>query len=489
MKLKDLFVGTDVAAFNGCEDMNILGVTGNSKNVKEGFAFLCIAGTNFDGHEFIGEAAKMGAVVAIVEHSVPNSPIPYVVVDDARLAASYIFSNYHKNPSSSMRMIGVTGTNGKTSTTYMLSRIFEDAGYSTGIIGTIKNTYMGHDVDVGMTTPDPERLYALLADMRDSGVEIVLMEVSSHSLALGRVAPICFDGAIYTNLTRDHLDFHKTMENYALAKEILFEQSRLAVFNIDDGYVRAAYNKKICDSYSASAEDEVDADFKASDIKYDSMRGISYTLKRKGGDDLLIKCKIPGQFSVYNTMCAAALALELGIDVETVTRAISEIDGVPGRVERITPADFPFTVIIDYAHTPDALEKLLTSTIKTKDPAAKLTVIFGCGGDRDKTKRPIMGKIATNYADLSIITSDNSRTEDPNAIIEDILVGVDTSKPYIVIPDRREAIAYAVENAEEHEIILIAGKGHENYEIKKDGKHPFSEKEEVEKAIANRFGN
>lgn len=489
MKVKDLFVGTDVVSYNGCENMNIRGVTGNSKNVKEGYAFLCIAGTNFDGHEFVNEAANNGAVVAIVEHSVPNAAIPCVVVDDSRLAASYIFSNYHKKPASSMRMIGVTGTNGKTSTTYMLSKIFEGAGYSTGIIGTIKNTYKGHDVDAGMTTPDPERLYSLLADMRDSGVEIVIMEVSSHSLALGRVAPICFDGAIYTNLTRDHLDFHKTMENYAVAKEMLFEQSRLAVFNIDDGYVRAAYNKKLCDSYSASAVEDVDADFKAVDINYDSMRGISYKLKRKGESDLSVNCKIPGQFSVYNTMCAMALALELGIDASTVVRAIGEIDGVPGRVERVTPPDLPFTVIIDYAHTPDALEKLIASTQKTKKQDSKITVIFGCGGDRDKTKRPIMGKIATELADMSIVTSDNCRSEDPNMIIEDILVGVDKTKPYVVIPDRREAIAYAIENAKDDEIILIAGKGHENYEITRDGKHPFSDKAEAEKAIKRRLGN
>lgn len=485
MKIKDLFVGTDVVSYNGCEDTEIAGVTGNSKAVGKDFAFVCISGTKFDGHSFLGEAKNAGAIVAIVEHEVADSPLPYVLVKDTRLAASYIFSNYHGNPASGMHMIGVTGTNGKTSTTYILSRIFEDAGYCTGIIGTIKNTYKGIDVDAGMTTPDPERLYALLADMRDSGVEFVFMEVSSHSLALGRVAPISFDGAIYTNLTRDHLDFHKTMENYAAAKEILFGQTRLAVFNIDNEYVLATYNKKLCESYSASAEQ--DADFMATDIVYDSMRGIKYSLKRKGGETLEIKCRIPGEFSVCNTLYAAALAIELGIDEKTVVKAIGEIEGVPGRIERITPEDLPFTVIVDYAHTPDALEKLLDSVIRTKDASQKLTVLFGCGGDRDKTKRPIMGKIATSLADFSIITSDNCRTEDPNAIIEDILVGVDKTKKYIVIPDRREAIRYAVMNAEDHEIILIAGKGHENYEIKKDGKHPFSEREEVEKSIRMRY--
>ena len=477
MKIKDLFVGTDVVSYNGCEDIEIAGVTGNSKAVGKNFAFVCISGTNFDGHSFLGEAKNAGAIVAIVEHEVADSPLPYVLVKDTRLAASYIFSNYHGNPASAMHMIGVTGTNGKTSTTYILSRIFEDAGYCTGIIGTIKNTYKGIDVDAGMTTPDPERLYALLADMRDSGVEFVFMEVSSHSLALGRVAPISFDGAIYTNLTRDHLDFHKTMENYAAAKEILFGQTRLAVFNIDNEYVLATYNKKLCESYSASAEQ--DADFMATDIVYDSMRGIKYNLKRKDGKTLEIRCRIPGEFSVCNTLYAAALAIELGIDEKTVVKAIGEIEGVPGRIERITPEDLPFTVIVDYAHTPDALEKLLDSVIRTKDASQKLTVLFGCGGDRDATKRPKMGAIAEQLADKVIVTSDNPRSENPQQIITDILAGFKSVNDVIVEPDRELAIKEAYKLANANDVVLVAGKGHEDYQILADETIHFDDREKV----------
>jgi UDP-N-acetylmuramoyl-L-alanyl-D-glutamate--2,6-diaminopimelate ligase len=406
-------------------------------------------------------------------------------VKDARLAASYIFSNWNQNPEKSMKMVGITGTNGKTSTTYMLSRIFEEAGYQTGIIGTIKNSYGNHEVEAGMTTPDPEHLYALLAEMRDHGVQIVFMEVSSHSLALGRVAPIHFQAAAYTNLTPEHLDFHKTMQEYALAKEILFSKSDIGVFNIDNSFVKQAYEKNLCKSYSISAEQ--DADFRADHVNLQSMNGVSYELKQKNGKTLSIESRIPGGFTVYNTLGAITLALLLGVDEQIVVRSIKDLEGVPGRIECVTSADLPFSVVIDYAHTPDALENIINSLLKTRSENQKLTVLFGCGGDRDKTKRPVMGQIATDKADFTIVTSDNSRTEDPNSIIEDILKGISPDKSYIVIPDRRQAIEYAVLHAQDGEIILIAGKGHENYEIKKDGKHPFSEKEEVAKAIRKRY--
>lgn len=486
MKVRDLFVGTEIADECGNGDIEICGVTGDSRLVKEGYAFLCIPGTKFDGHSFLPAAKENGAVVAIVEYIPEGCTLPCIVVRDARLAASYIFSNWFGNPQTSMKMIGVTGTNGKTSTTFMLSRIFEDAGWKTGIIGTIRNSYGDHAEKAGMTTPDPEHLYACLAEMRDHGVQIVFMEVSSHSLVLGRVAPIHFDGAIYTNLTPEHLDFHQTMENYALAKELLFPKSDFAVFNIDNEYVKQAYEKGLCKSYSIS--ESQDADFVASDLTYRSIDGISYTLVQKNGEKLPIHCHIPGHFTVYNTLGAVSLALLMGIPAETVARAIDEIPGVPGRVERVTPANLPFSVIIDYAHTPDALENVISSIRKTCRPDQKLTVLFGCGGDRDKTKRPIMGGIATRMADFSVITSDNCRTEDPDAIIRDIMVGVDESKPHVTIVDRREAIRYAILHAVDGEVILIAGKGHEDYEIRKDGKHPFSEKDEVAAALRLRYG-
>lgn len=484
MKLRELLDGAKVADFRGNADVEITGVTGDSRAVKAGDAFLCIRGSNTDGHTYLPEAASKGAAAAIVEYIPEDCALPCVVVEDARFAASHIFSNWRGNPEKSMKIVGVTGTNGKTSITYMLSRIFEDAGYRTGIIGTITNSYAGHTVNAGMTTPDPERLYAYLAEMRDHGVQVVFMEVSSHSLCLGRVDPIRFAGAVYTNLTPEHLDFHKTMENYARAKELLFPKSDLAVFNIDNDYVKAACGKNLCPGTTVSARQ--DADFRADCVEYLSMDGVRYRMKIRDGRSYTVFSPIPGEFTVYNTLCSLALAVRMGIEPETAVRAVGEIAGVPGRIERVTPPDLPFSVIIDYAHTPDALVNVIGAVRKAGRPGQKLTVLFGCGGDRDKAKRPVMGEIATKMADFTVITSDNCRSEDPDAIIADILKGVNPNGKYTVIPDRREAIRWAVSRAEDGEIVLIAGKGHEDYEIKKDGKHPFSEKSEVARALAMR---
>ena len=485
MHIKELLNGVDVLDYFGNENLEVTGVTGDSRLVKQGNAFLCIKGTKYDANDFIGSAHDNGAILAIVEEEPSESPIPYILVSDTRLAASYIFSNLNGRPQNSMKMIGITGTNGKTSTTYILSKIFENAGYKTGIIGTIANKYGNKTVDLGMTTPDPERLYRLLADMRDDGVEVVLMEVSSHSLALGRVAPIIFSAALYTNLTQDHLDFHKTMENYAQAKEILFKQSDFAVFNVDNEYVKKTFDKRLCKSISFSESN--DSDFKAVNIEHDSMNGVEYDIQTRDGSLLHISCKIPGTFSVYNTLGSAALALSLGINQMTIRESINQIENVPGRIERITDNSVPFSVVIDYAHTPDAITNIIESIKESKRPDQKITVLFGCGGDRDKSKRPIMGSIATEMADFAIITSDNCRTEEPSAIISEILTGIQNKNNYIVIEDRKKAIEYAILNAKDNDIIIIAGKGHENYEIRKDGKHPFSEKDEVNKALKKRF--
>lgn len=487
MTIRELMQGAQVLSFGGAEEMEITGVTGDSRKVKDGFVFLCIAGTNTDGHSYIGKAVEAGAVAAIVEYIPEDCEIPCILCKNTRLAASFVFSNWFGRPQNSMKMVGVTGTNGKTSTTYMLRTIFERAGKSVGVIGTIHNTWAGKTVDAGMTTPDPERLFGTLAEMRDDGVEVVFMEVSSHSLILGRVAPIHFTASIYTNLTPEHLDFHKTMEEYAAAKELLFLQSDFGVFCADDAFVKRAAQKNLCKSYTVSTLEQ--ADFTAREIVYESMDGVSYTLVLPEGRQLQVTCPIAGRFTVNNTLGSIVASLLLGMEEETVLAAIATMDGVPGRIERVTPPNLPFSAVIDYAHTPDALENVISALLHSRKEGQKLTVLFGCGGDRDKTKRPVMGEIATRMADYTIITSDNCRTEDPDAIIRDILAGVHAEKPHTVIPDRRDAIAFAIANAEEGEIILIAGKGHENYEIKKDGKHPFSEKDEVSKAIKLRFGD
>lgn len=486
MTIRELLSGTTVTTYNGTEELKVTGVTGDSRKVKPGYVFLCISGTNADGHSYIGKAAESGAVAAIVEYIPEGCPIPCIVCPDTRLAASFVFSNWFGRPQESMKMIGITGTNGKTSTTYMLRSIFEAAGKRVGVIGTIQISFAGKSIDMGMTTPDPERLFGALAEMRDDGVEYVFMEVSSHSLCLGRVAPIHYTASAYTNLTPEHLDFHKTMEEYAAAKEILFTKSDLGVFCTDDAFVSAAAKKHLCKTFTVSTKHG--ADYSAKDIAYESMDGVSYTLVTPEGRTLSVTCPIAGRFTVNNTLGAIVLSLLLGIDEPTVLSAIATMQGVPGRIERVTPASLPFSAVIDYAHTPDALENVINALLHSRKAGQKLTVLFGCGGDRDKTKRPVMGEIATRLADFTIITSDNSRSEEPDAIIRDILVGIHPEKPHTVIVDRRDAIAYAVAHAEEGEIILIAGKGHENYEIKKDGKHPFSEKDEVAKAVKLRFG-
>jgi len=484
MKIRDLMKGASVVSYGGCEDLDVLGVTGDSRAVKEGFAFLCISGTKFDGHSFINDAVKAGAIVAIVERIPENCPIPCVVTTDNRLAASWIFSNYRGRPQSKMRLIGVTGTNGKTSTTYMLYNMFKRCNRNCGVIGTICNFWGDKKVDMGMTTPDPERLFDILSQMQQDGVTDVFMEVSSHSLMLGRVAPLDFEASIYTNLTPEHLDFHKTMDEYAAAKELLFKKSKMGIFCVDNEYVKKAAEKNLCKSITYSLNEE--ADYVAYDVVLDSINSVSYKISCPDGEEMDIFCDIGGKFSVYNTLGAVVCALALGIPKSEIKNALRDIPGVPGRIERITPTDLPFTVLVDYAHTPDALENILTTIIESRKDGQKITVVFGCGGDRDKTKRPIMGNIATKMADKVIITSDNPRTEDPQSIIDDIIAGIPEGKNFSVYCDRREAIANAVTEAIDGEIILIAGKGHENYEIRKDGKHPFSERDEVMKALAQR---
>lgn len=487
MTIKELMQGASVTSFGGAEDLEITGVTGDSRKIKEGYVFLCIAGTNADGHTYISTAAQNGAIAAIVEYIPEGCPIPCIVCPNTRLAASFVFSNWFGRPQDSMKMVGITGTNGKTSTTYMLRAIFEAAGKNVGVIGTIQISWAGKSVDMGMTTPDPERLFGTLAEMKNDGVEYVFMEVSSHSLCLGRVAPIHFSAAAYTNLTPEHLDFHKTMDEYATAKEILFTMSDFAVFCADDMYVKAAAEKKLCKSYTVSTIEK--ADYTATDIAYESMDGVSYKLITPEQRTLQITCPIAGRFTVNNTMGAIVLSLLLGIDEEIALSAVATMGGVPGRIERVTPASLPFSAVIDYAHTPDALENVINALLHSRKNGQRLTVLFGCGGDRDKTKRPVMGEIATRLADRTIVTSDNCRSEDPEAIIQDIMAGVHGEADLTVLVDRREAIAYAIETAQEGEIILIAGKGHENYEITKNGKQPFSEKDEVAKAIAKRLGS
>ncbi len=475
MKLKELLRGVNIIECHADADMEIGGVSYDSRSTKGGDMFVAIAGYTSDGHEYIAAAVERGAVCVMCQRIPELDSIPYVLVDDTRKGLALASAHFFGDPAEKMKIVGVTGTNGKTTTTSLIKSMLEKSeGAKVGLIGT--NCNMIGDIEVGTerTTPESYELQKLFKDMYEAGCEYVIMEVSSHALYLSRVYGINFEVGVFTNLTRDHLDFHKTMEEYGEAKALLFKQSKKGVINIDDEYAEMMIKAVECPVYTYSAKtDEADLTAKSIELKPD---GVSFCALEIGKLEK-VKLGIPGEFSVYNGLAAIATVVNLGIDLETACKTLSESHGVKGRAE-VVPTGRDFTVIIDYAHTPDALENIL----KTVKGFAKgrVVALFGCGGDRDKTKRPIMGKIGVELADLAIITSDNPRTEDPSAIINDILQGVTgKKKSYKVIENRREAIGWALKNALPDDIILLAGKGHEDYQIIGKEKHHFDEREVV----------
>lgn len=456
----------------------------DSGRVTPGSLFICIKGLHTDGHRFIREAVAKGAVAVLCETGRGPAPVTTLYSDNTRRACARLYNAFWGNPVASLHFIGVTGTNGKTTVTHMLRAILEASLYRTGLIGTVGCESAGRHLAPlervplsNMTTPDPPDLYRMLREMADDGVEYVLMEVTSHALALGKLDPIRFRAGIFTNLTPEHLDFHGTMESYAGAKAELFRRSELSVINTDSPYgdsMRAAAAGR---SVSCSAVGRT-ADYRAENLHLGSVRGVEYEL-RSGNMRMKISCPIPGGFTVMNSMQAAACALELGIGPSSIQDALASMTGVRGRMERVrlgVGADF--SVLIDYAHTPDALEKLLRTARDSSGDGQRVVLLFGCGGDRDKSKRAMMGSVAELYADRVIVTSDNSRSEDPEAIIADILSGMRKGTAE-VIPDRAEAIRQAILTAQPRDLILLAGKGHEEYEIDRTGRHRFSEREIV----------
>ena len=452
----------------------INGITCDSRKVKDGYAFVCINGFKFDGHNYATVAEQAGAAVIISEK--PTGAEHEVIVDDTHAAYAVMSANYFGNPSESFKLIGITGTNGKTSTTYMLKAIIESRGYKTGVIGTIKNLIGDEEIESVNTTPDAYSLNELFAKMRDAGCEYVIMEASSHALDQKRIFSLNFDVTAFTNLTQDHLDYHKTMDNYFEAKKKLFAMGKTVVVNADDPYGRKIAEAYDCVTY---AVDDRGATYSANGTK---MRpdGIEYeivgdyTIKR-------IKLKTGGKFSVYNSLCAAVCAKQLGFTLDEIAVALGNMEGVKGRAE-VVPTGKDYTVIIDYAHTPDGLLNILSAFNEVK--RGRLVCLFGCGGDRDTTKRPIMGEIASRHSDFVIITSDNPRSESPKAIIDDILVGVKSFKtPYIVVENRFDAIKYAIENAQKDDIIILAGKGHEDYQVLSTGKIHFDEREVIAEVL------
>lgn len=471
MLLKDL-----VADISGdLAEINICGITSDSREIKAGYAFVCIKGVTDDGHKYARTAIERGAAVVITQEKVGVQN--EITVSDTRELYADMCAKWFGNPADSLKLIGITGTNGKTSITYMLKSILEFAGYKVGLIGTIQNMIGDEIIETKNTTPGVYELNRLFALMKEKGCSYVVMEVSSHALDQKRVCNLTFDAAVFTNLTQDHLDYHKTMENYLLAKKKLFSMCKTAIVNLDDEYCTALTDGLDCRVVSYSLGDS--SSYSAKAVKY-YPTSVEYELV---SNTILnhIKFNTGGKFSVYNSMSSAITAIELGIPINTVADALASITGVKGRAESV-PTGRDFSVIIDYAHTPDGLKNIL----KTFRDCEKNRVIalFGCGGDRDKTKRPIMGSIAVRYADYVIVTSDNPRSEDPQEIINDILAGVQgAGVPVKTIPNRIEAIKFAVSIAQRGDIIVLAGKGHETYQILSNETIHLDEREIVKEAL------
>jgi UDP-N-acetylmuramoyl-L-alanyl-D-glutamate--2,6-diaminopimelate ligase len=474
MKLKDMIKEAEVLRIDGEPDIEISGIYYDSKQVKDGSLFFCIEGYRADGHDYAASAVEKGAAAVVLRKDIPlPEGVTKVFVPDTRKAMGLIASALYEKPSEDLLLFGVTGTNGKTTTTYMIKSILEQAGKKTGLIGTIANMIGSRMIPAERTTPESPDLQKLMRDMVNEKVNAAVMEVSSHSLALHRVIGCTYDIGIFTNLTQDHLDFHGTFENYLAAKKKLFEQSRLAIINVDDESGREILKDLECQYFTYGIYKP--ADIYARDIEI-MVDGVSFNLHILGGK-ISIVLSIPGIFSVYNALAAAAACYAAGISLKDIQKGLTSIKGVPGRFETLDTGT-GFSIILDYAHTPDGLENILKTARGLTD--GRLVTLFGCGGDRDAAKRPMMGEVAGRYSDLCIITSDNPRYEDPVKIIEDILPGIaKTHCPYKVIVDRREAIEYAIKNARENDLIILAGKGHETYQIIKGDTYPFDEKEIV----------
>ena len=473
MKLNDILKGLEVLSATADMAQEITGVSYDSRTTAPGSVFVAISGEAVDGHRFIPIAAEKGAVCVVCER-VPERDIPYVQVKSSRKALALMAANWFDHPACEMTMIGVTGTSGKTTSTYLIKSILEQkAGAKVGLVGTIQNMIGDQVLHTERTTPESFELQKLFRQMSDAGCTHVVMEVSSHALVLDRVYGIRFAVGIFTNLSQDHLDFHHTMEAYCDAKAILFDRCDVGVYNADDPWHTRLLQNAKCPRLFSYGIHAAGADLKAKSVQlhpgsvaFDAEADTEWAHVRVG---------IPAQFTVYNTLDAMACCWNLGVPLAECADALARNHGVKGRMEIIPTPGKDYTILNDYSHKPDALENVLESV--NGFAKGRTVVLFGCGGDRDKTKRPVMGGIAARLADFVIVTSDNPRTEDPQSIIDDILAGMrDTDTPYVAIPDRVEAIHYAMDHAQGGDVIILAGKGHEDYQEIDHVHYPMDER-------------
>ena len=477
MKLSTLL--KDVETLNVYEDVEVERVTDNNKDNLENALYVCIDGNRVDGHSLAKSAIKTGAVAVLTSYDL--GIVNQIIVKNTRQAYAKISANFYGNPAEKLKLIGVTGTNGKTSTAFFIKGILQNLGKKCGIIGTVKNCVGNSESEATLTTPEPMKLHKLFSQMVDNGCEYCVMEVSSQGLHQERVCGLRFQGAVLTNITPEHLDYHGNMQNYTDAKLKLFQMSEFACINMDDDNIKSIKNKISCPISTVSAIYN-EADYTAKNIVC-TENGVKYEFV---GMDCIgrIEIKIPGRFTIYNSLCAVGILLKMGFSIDDISDACKKLDYIKGRAEIVkTPRNF--TIMIDYAHTPDGLESILQSVREfTK---GRVITVFGCGGDRDKSKRAEMGRIAGDLSDLAVVTSDNPRTENPILIINDILYGMEKAKSRIaVIENRQQAIEFALGKARKGDLVLLAGKGHEVYQIIGNEKKPFDERQIVKDYFSNR---
>ena len=475
MKLKELLHGLDVLELHADEALDITGVQYDSRQVTPGDLFVAISGFQTDGHRYIPKAMENGASCVVCEKK-PEADLSYVLVPDARAALAALGANWFGHPADDMCVIGITGTNGKTTSTYLLKHVLEKTlGAKVGLIGTIQNMIGDEILHTERTTPESFELQKLFADMRAAGCTHVIMEVSSHALVLHRADQIRFSAAVFTNLTEDHLDFHKTMDAYCDAKAMLFRRCDTGAVNVDDPYAKRIMQQADCRLLTYSAQGTIAA-LAAENTGLFSDR-VEFEAVYQN-ERVPVTLGIPGIFSVYNALGVIAAALALDIPLGKIADALRTAQSVKGRVEVVPTPGKDYTVLIDYSHTPDSLENILKAV--RGFCAGRIIAVFGCGGDRDPYKRPVMGKIAAELSDLAIVTSDNPRTEDPYKILRQILVGMrETETPYEVIESRVSAIGRAMELARKDDVIVLCGKGHETYQEIGHEKHHLDEREVV----------